>query len=703
MIKRRPIYSNSRQLLQLYRLNFKEFVELATECYTLQKFKTFLASYVHEQLHAASSDRIGVALSARFWLRLIEHDGEEVSELSTGTFLRIDTIERFWRYLNGEFNADVDPDLWVELYKQMELLHGKVVEMPQENRVRSWMNQWHSGLDDKVVAAREANKERMIGLLIMRIEKRHSENSKYLFTADDTPETKREKVMKWWDSVHFQLSMAIKNPARLNLYLNNTLSKEVLLTLDEAYRKGIPFFITPYYASLLCIDGSFDDATLRAYVLYSQSLVSSYGTIRAWEKEDQIEAGKPNAAGWLLPEGGNVHRRYPEVAILIPDSVGRACGGLCASCQRMYDFQSTRFNFDLESLKPKEGWPKKLERLMRYFEQDTQLRDILITGGDAFMSQNATLRNILDSVLAMAARKRKANALRANGEKVAELQRVRLGTRLPVYLPMRVGDELIEILKQFKERGSRVGIKQFIIQTHFQTPLEITPESKRAVRALLDAGWVVTNQLVYNVAASRRGHTAQLRRELNRLGVLCYYTFTVKGFAENYALFVPNSRSLQESAEEKRLGLMSDEQQDRLLLLTMHGKFSATKLKQFLRNEHLPFVATDRNVLNLPGIGKSMSFKVVGVTKEGKRVLCFEHDKGRRHSPIIEQMPHIYIVENKSIGAYLRQLESIEESAWDYESIWGYTEGETEPRFTLSSYPEFDYQVTEEMSFLGAS
>lgn len=115
-------------------------------------------------------------------------------------------------------------------------------------------------------------------------------------------------------------------------------------------------------------------------------------------KEDVVEAGKPNAAGWLVPDGHNIHRRYPEVAILIPDSMGRACGGLCASCQRMYDFQSERLNFNFEELKPKESWDKRLRKLMEYFENDTQLRDILITGGDALMSQNKTLRNILEAV-----------------------------------------------------------------------------------------------------------------------------------------------------------------------------------------------------------------------------------------------------------------------------------------------------------------
>ena len=151
---------------------------------------------------------------------------------------------------------------------------------------------------------------------------------------------------------------------------------------------------------------------------------------------------------------------------------------------------------------------------MTYFEEDTQLRDILITGGDALMSQNKTLNTILEAVYRMAARKRKANQERPEGEKYAELQRIRLGSRLPAYLPMRINNELVEILRTFKEKASVIGIRQFIIQTHFQTPLEVTPEAKEGIRKLLSAGWLITNQLVYNVAASRRGHTTRLVRYL---------------------------------------------------------------------------------------------------------------------------------------------------------------------------------------------
>ncbi len=380
--------------------------------------------------------------------------------------------------------------------------------------------------------------------------------------------------------------------------------------------------------------------------------------------------------------------------------MGRACGGLCASCQRMYDFQSERLNFEFDALRPKESWDKKLRRLMSYFEEDTQLRDILITGGDALMSQNKTLKNILEAVYRMAARKRKANQERLEGEKYAELQRVRLGSRLLAYLPMRINDELIEILREFKEKASVIGVKQFIIQTHFQSPLEVTPYTREAIRKILSAGWLITNQLVYTVAASRRGHTTRLRQVLNSLGVVCYYTFSVKGFNENYAVFTPNSRSMQEQHEEKAFGKLTQEQADELYSLLETGEDIATRIRHFMKKHHLPFMATDRSVLNLPAIGKSMTFNLVGITEEGRRILRFDHDSTRRHSSIIDKLGKIYIVENKSLAAYLRQLSKMGEDPEDYASIWSYTEGETEPRFKLYEYPEFEFHTTERMSNL---
>ena len=703
------------QLKQIYTQEMPELVEMAAVSPTVEDFKAGLLK------HLDSCGMVNeVAEEAREQIRLLlQYDGQDVHELSTGQDISVQTIRLLYQFLTEKLeNIEMPTDLFLELFQLFKRLQGESVPLPSPQRIKSRNDRWDTGLDEEVREMRDENKERMLHLLIQKIENRKSKPSvRFHFEEGMSYEEKYQLVSKWWGDFRFHLSMAVKSPAELNCFLGNSLSSETMYLLNRARKKGMPFFATPYYLSLLNVTGyGYNDEAIRSYILYSPRLVETYGNIRAWEKEDIVEAGKPNAAGWLLPDGHNIHRRYPEVAILIPDTMGRACGGLCASCQRMYDFQSERLNFEFETLRPKESWDSKLRRLMTYFEQDTQLRDILITGGDALMSQNKTLRNILEAVYRMAVRKQRANLERPEGEKYAELQRVRLGSRLLAYLPMRINDELVDILREFKEKASAVGVKQFIIQTHFQTPLEVTPEAKEAIRKILSAGWIITNQLVYTVAASRRGHTTRLRQVLNSLGVVCYYTFSVKGFNENYAVFAPNSRSMQEQQEEKIYGQMTPEQAEELYKI-LETKVSAgineekpkedadtaKQIRRFMRKHHLPFLATDRSVLNLPAIGKSMTFQLVGLTEEGKRILRFEHDGTRHHSPIIDQMGQIYIVENKSLAAYLRQLSKMGEDPEDYASIWSYTKGETEPRFSLYEYPDFPFRITDKMSNLEIS
>ena len=681
------------QLKQLYRNELPEIVRIAEQSDGTESFKQGISEFITNQADTESE----VVRQIRL---LIEYDGQEVHELSTDEQMIVSTLSLLYAFLTGNLEEDVETDVFLDIFQQFKRLQHPAAPLPAPQRVKAWTERWSSGLDEDVQLIHAKNKERILHALIQKIEHRTAV-SRYHFEEGISYEEKYRLVSEWWNDFRFHLAMAAKSPTELNRFLGNSLSAETMYLLSRARKKGMPFFVTPYYLHLLNPGSTgYNDESLRSYILYSPQLVETYGQIRAWEREDIVEAGKPNAAGWLLPDGHNIHRRYPEVAILIPDTMGRACGGLCASCQRMYDFQSKRLNFEFDSLRPKETWEKKLRRLMTYFEEDTQLRDILITGGDALMSQNKTLNTILEAVYRMAARKRKANQERPEGEKDAELQRIRLGSRLPAYLPMRINNELVEILRTFKEKASVIGIRQFIIQTHFQTPLEVTPEAKEGIRKLLSAGWLITNQLVYNVAASRRGHTTRLRQVLNELGVVCYYTFSVKGFEENNAVFTPNSRSMQEQQEEKRFGKLNKEDAFNLSASLETALDPASCIRHFLKIHHLPFLATDRSVLNLPAIGKSMTFNLVGMTEDGKRILRFDHDGTRRHSPIINQLGQVYIVENKSIAAYLRQLRAMGEDVEDYASIWNYTEGKTESRFSLYEYPDFPFRITEKMSNL---
>ncbi|MFC2128559.1 KamA family radical SAM protein [Bacteroidota bacterium] len=590
----------------------------------------------------------------------------------------------------------------LQLFRQFS--EKNILKLPGKQKLEEWMERWCSGLDTRIIKLREENRDRILKILIEKIDTGEIKDSKFYFESELSQEQKFLKTLEWWKDKLFHLRFAVRTPDLLNELLGNSLDPDTMKLLYEAEKKGIPFFINPYYLSLLHVRVPYfaigADLAIRYYVVYSQQLIEEFSHIVAWEKEDIVEPGKPNAAGWLLPSYHNIHRRYPEVAILIPDTMGRACGGLCASCQRMYNFQRGNLNFNLDKLKPHETWDAKLKKLIEYFENDSQLRDILITGGDALMSSDKSLNRILDSVYEMAKNKREKNKSLNDGDKYAEIIRVRLGSRLPVYLPQRITPELVKILGSFKNKASKIGIKQFVIQTHFISPMEVTPEARKAVELLNSAGWIVTNQLVFTTAASRRGHSAKLRKVLNEIGILNYYTFSVKGYMENNFNFATNERAVQEQIEEKVFGKIPEKYNTLIKDFPNEAEHLRANINNLMNKTKLPFLGTDRNVLNLPGVGKSLTFRTIGITRYGRRILEFDLDSNRNHSPIMHKMDKVIIIESKSISEYIRQLEDIGEDINDYESIWGYSIGETEPRMSVYEYPEYDYNVTKEYTNL---
>lgn len=614
-------------------------------------------------------------------------------------------IKLIWlaaRYTAGGAQPDFFEDM-INLFRQFSGKEKR--ELPNKEQVEDWMDRWVSGLEPRVIRLREENKERIVRLIIKKIDNGELKDRNYYFKDGLSQEEKYEKCLEWWNDSLFHLRFAVRTPKMLNEFLGNSLDPDAMKILYKAEKKGIPFFINPYYLTLLNVRipmfavGA--DMAIRQYVMYSENLVKEYGKIMAWEKEDLVEPGKPNAAGWLLPSQHNVHRRYPEVAILIPDTMGRACGGLCSSCQRMYDFQSGHLNFNLDKLLPKETWNEKLERLLKYYEDDSQLRDILITGGDALMSSDKSLEKILTKVYEMASRKVEKNKTLPEGKKYAEMLRVRLGTRLPAYLPMRITPKLAAILKSFKEKAKEIGIKQFVIQTHFQSAMEITPETANAIKLLTSAGWTITNQLVFTTAGSRRGHSAKLRAELNNIGVINYYTFSVKGFMENSFNFATNGRAVQEQIEEKVIGKIPEAYIDEIKNFPEDPENIVENIDKLKNKADIPFLATDRNVMNLPGVGKSLTFRTIGITRDGRRILEYQYDSTRTHTPVLHDVDSVLIIESKSISKYLKQLDLLGEDSSEYDSLWGYSIGETEPRHPIYDYPEYDFELTDEYTNLG--
>ena len=638
-------------------------------------------------------------------LDYIDHTGEGYQDSNMrGQLIINNPLRTLWiATRNGSGPGTIE--FYMDMLHLFRQLSGQTTRLkPNHPKLEEWMIRFESGLDPEIIQMRIRNRERILKKIILKIERGEVTTEKFRFPEGISQEKKIKMAHGWWKDKDFHLKMAIRSTDELNDYLDYTLDRETLSTIRKAEDKGIPIFVNPYYLSLLNIEdirsGHDSDKTLRDYIFPSRDLLHEFGHIHAWEKEDEVKPNKPNAAGWLLPEGYDLHRRYPEVAIFIPRSTGRSCGGLCVSCQRMYDFQSGHFNFDLEKLKPRANWTVLLKGKMEYFRNDSQLRDILITGGDALMSSDRTLRIILDHVYDMARQKIEDNESRPEGKKYAEMVRIRLGTRLPVYLPHRITHDLVHILKEFREKAVKIGIQQFVVQTHFVSALEITPEAREAVKRLLSSGWMVTNQEVFTTAASRRGHSAKLRKVLNDIGILTYYTFQVKGHSENKHNFAPIARSVQEQHEEKSLGKVPGALLPEIKKLTSHPDYMVEQINHLRHRHGLPFLATDRNVMNIPGVGKSLTFRVVGLTNDGRRILEFEHDHTRNHSPIIENMEKVTIIESKSIARYLKQLEKLGENPAEYHAIYGYTIGETEGRMPIYEYPEYTYRVTDELTNL---
>jgi lysine 2,3-aminomutase len=152
----------------------------------------------------------------------------------------------------------------------------------------------------------------------------------------------------------------------------------------------------------------------------------------------------------------NITHRYPDRALFLVTS---QCGIYCRFCTRK------RKVGDYEKISM-----KGLESAFNYLEEHTEIRDIILSGGDPLMLTDAMLEKIL---------------LRLRSMKHIEI--IRLGTRMPVVLPQRITQKLCNLIKKYHP---------IYVNTHFNHPWEVTPESSKACEMLSDAGVPVGNQMV---------------------------------------------------------------------------------------------------------------------------------------------------------------------------------------------------------------
>lgn len=227
------------QLKQIYGQEIPEIVEIADKSSTVEDFKAGI-------LRLLETCRIEneAAEEAREQIRLLlDYDGQNVHELSTGQDMSVQTIRLLYEFLTGTLeNMEMPTDLFIEIFQMFKRLKGEVMPLPSPQRIKSRNDRWETGLDEEVREIRDENKERMLHLLIQKIENRKSKPSvRFHFEEGMSYEEKYRLVSEWWNDFRFHLAMAVKSPGELNRFLGNSLSSETMYLLYRARKKGMPF------------------------------------------------------------------------------------------------------------------------------------------------------------------------------------------------------------------------------------------------------------------------------------------------------------------------------------------------------------------------------------------------------------------------------------------------------------------------------
>src|SRR5437773_7358336 len=204
-----------------------------------------------------------------------------------------------------------------------------------------------------------------------------------------------------------------------------------LARLREAAR-NFEFRISPAMVDLIKSPG---DPIWRQYVPDLQEL----------EVHDGLVDSLAEDANSPVP---NITHRYPDRALFL---VSPVCASYCRFCTR----------------RRKVGDPEKIpmsqfESAFQYLEQHTEIRDVIMSGGDPLLLNDRRLEAIL-------------TRLRA----IPHLQIIRIGSRIPCHLPERITPELCAMLKRFHP---------LFIHTHCNPPDELTPAAVHGLGMLPDAG-----------------------------------------------------------------------------------------------------------------------------------------------------------------------------------------------------------------------
>ena len=273
-----------------------------------------------------------------------------------------------------------------------------------------------------------------------------------------------------WNSWRWQLSHRINTVDEFEKIIPLTESERKALSAPGLFRVDI----TPYFVSLINPDDPADP--IRKQVVPTDSEMVPFTSMM----EDSLAEDRHS------PVPGLVHR-YPDRVLML---VTTQCASYCRYCTRSRIVGDPAATFSRA----------EFELQIEYLTRTPQVRDVLLSGGDPLVLAPRILEEILSRL-----------------REIPHIEIVRIGSRVPVFLPMRVTDELTDMLQKYHPLWLNI---------HVNHPNEISLELSEACDRLSRAGIPLGNQAVLLRGVNDNVHIQrQLVQELVRMRVRPYYLY----------------------------------------------------------------------------------------------------------------------------------------------------------------------------------
>lgn len=253
-----------------------------------------------------------------------------------------------------------------------------------------------------------------------------------------------EVPVEQWTDWKWQLDHRVRDIDTFERLLGIKFDPEERGKLEKTIEK-FPLSITPYYLSLIDTEDYKNDPIYKQCFPNPSELI-----IKKHEMADPLAEDKDSPVPFLT-------HRYPDRVLL---QVSNVCSMYCRHCTRK------RKVGDVDFIPDKAAISKAID----YIKNTPRIRDVLLSGGDPLMLPDDYLDWILTEL-----------------REIEHVEVIRIGSRMPVVLPCRITDDLVNMLKKHHPVW---------LNTHFNHPAEITESSKQALAKLADAGIPLGNQSV---------------------------------------------------------------------------------------------------------------------------------------------------------------------------------------------------------------